>query len=61
MSTEPESPQGPSSGSSRVAIIAAVVSVFVLGVVGFRIAVQRDRIEGQPNSVSNCDTPPALR
>jgi len=61
MSSEPESPQGPSWGASRVAIIAAVVAVLVLGFVGFRIAIHRDHLEGRPNSVPNCNTPPGLR
>jgi len=51
----------PSSGFSRIATIAAVVAVLVPGIVGLRIATDRDRLEGHPNSVSNCDTPPGLR
>lgn len=47
--------------SSRVPIIVAVVAVALLAVVLLVMATHKSRLEGRPNSVANCDTPPGLR
>jgi hypothetical protein len=54
-------PQEDRPGPSRLAIIVALLSVLVLGIVVLRITSYRDRLGGHPNSVPNCDTPPGLR
>jgi hypothetical protein len=57
---QPPAP-GSRSPPSRFAIFVAVTSVLVAGIVTLRIVIDNDRIEGHPNAVPNCDTPPGLR